>query len=397
MSEAKTIEQSATPTAPSGREEAYSTNTQLTQQLTAAWAKLKETADAPEIAEAAKEREPDRRFEKDRDPVKDPLPKGEKDKIFSNEKTPEPQAKKAEAKPSAKVDSQAEAKVDDFPENVKSEEAKSSWQKLKAARDEAAQKAAALEAEILAIKQQFDPDAFKKTKDENLQLTEALRKLNVEMHPKFKETFDAPIENAVNRAKKFVPSEYHVEVDKWLKAPESPERDAALQAITESLPIHKQAAFVRHVEDASMAIEKKQAALQDERSYVQKWEQDQKAAQETQRIQAEAFAKNTFQNVLKSKFSDNPIFQGEDSEKNIKAAQDLLFGNNPPEVLAEAVLYAQYGREVAPLLQKAHDELVAAYAQIDKLTSKSMGKASAGSSDAAPKDMWSAIREAMAA
>lgn len=396
MAETKTVESTPAPSAPNGREEAYSTNSQLTSQLTAAWAKLQEQSNAFETAQNEVPKEVDRRFEKDRDTVKDPLPKGEKERVLANESKPEVKTEQKAAKVEAKSDPKAEAKVDDFPENVKSEEAKTSWQKLKAARDEAAQKAAALEAEILAIKQQFDPDAFKKTKDENLQLTEALRKLNVEMHPKFKETFDAPIENAVNRAKKFVPSEYHVEVDKWLKAPESPERDAALQAITESLPIHKQAAFVRHVEDASMAIEKKQAALQDERSYVQKWEQEQKTAQETQRIQAEAFAKNTFQNVLKEKFSDNPIFQGENSEKNIKAAQDLLFGNNPPEVLAEAVLYAQYGKEVAPLLKQAHDELVAAYAQIDKLTSKSMGKSSAGSSESAPKDMWAAIREAMA-
>ena len=108
-------------------------------------------------------------------------------------------------------------------------------------------------------------------------------------------------------------------------------------------------------------------------------------------------ARNTFNNVFKNKFSDNPVFKGDDAENNLRAAQDLLFGNNSPEVLAEAVLYAQYGRQVAPLLQKAHDELKAAYSQIDKLTSKSGGKAAAGSSDSAPKDMWSAIREAMAA
>lgn len=387
MSETKVIEpQSPTPMT-QGREEAFGQQSQLSAQLTQAWAKLKEQGAAVEAAEAAKPVEPDTRFDKDRDVSKNPLPKTPKDKIFSGEKE-----EKVEAKPQPKV-----ADEDAPPESAKSDEAKSSWQKLKAARDEAAQKAAALEAEILALKQQYDPDAFKKTKEENDQLTQALRRLNVELHPKFKETFDTPIEQAVSRAKKFVPENFHGEVEKLLRAPDSAERDQAIQAITEALPIHKQAAFVRHVEDASIAMEKKQIALREERDFVSKWESEQKTQQEAARVQADAYARTTFNNVLKSKFADNPIFQGEGAEPNIKAAQDLLFGNNNPEQLAEAVLYSQYGRQVAPLLQKAHDELKAAYAQIDRLTSKSGGKAVGSGGESAPKDMWSAIREAMAA
>lgn len=369
----------------------------MAAQLTAAWSKLQEQTKANDAAiEAAKVVEPDRRFEKDRDPDKDPLPKTPKEKVFEK---PSKTEAKVEAKAEVKAQPKTEAKVeiDDAPPEAKSEEAKSSWAKLKAARDEAMQKASAAEAELLALKQQYDPDSFKKTKEENDQLTEALRRLNVELHPKFKETFDAPIEQAVNRAKKFVPTEYHSEVDKWLKAPDSAERDQALQTITEALPVHKQAAFVRHVEDASIALEKKATALQNEREFVSKWESDQKAQQEAARVQSEAFARSTFQNVLKSKFADNPVFNGEGSEVNVKAAQDLLFGNNSPEALAEAVLYSQYGKQVAPLLKQAHDELKAAYAQIDRLTSKAGGKAVSSGGDSSPKDMWSAIREAMAA
>ena len=316
-----------------------------------------------------------------------------KDKALGLDSKAEKKAERVVAKETIEATQNDEAP----PESAKSEEAKSSWAKLKAARDEAAKKAEALEAEVLALKQQFDPDLFKKTKEENDQLTQALRRLNVEMHPKFRETFDAPIEQAVSRAKKFVPDQYHAEVDKVLKAPDSPERDQAIQAITENLPIHKQAAFIRHVEDASMAIEKKQNALKDEQKYVTEWESQEKSKQEAARVQADAMARTTFQNVFKTKFADNPIFKGDGAETNLKAAQELLFGNNSPEVLAEAVLYAQYGRQMAPLLKKAHDELKAAYSQIDRLTSKSGGKAVSSGSDSAPKDMWSAIREAMAA
>lgn len=390
--EGKTIEAQAPAQIGAGKEAAQSQPTQFGQQIGEAWAKLRAQGQEFDKAKAAEPVEADRRFEKDRDTTKDPLPPTPKDKALGL--AADKKVEKAVA-PEVKA---ATKEVDEAPpESAKSEEAKNSWQKLKAARDEAAQKAAALEAEILALKQQFDPDIFKKTKEENEQLTQALRRLNVEMHPKFRETFDAPIDQAVSRAKKFVPEQYHADVDKVLKAPDSPERDQAIAAITEQLPIHKQAAFIRHVEDASMALEKKQMALKDEQKYVSEWESQEKAKQEAARVQADALAKTTFNNVFKNKFSDNPIFKGEGAEENLKAAQELLFGNNPPEVLAEAVLYAQYGRQVAPLLQKAHDELKAAYAQIDKLTSKSGGKAAVGSSDSAPKDMWAAIREAMAA
>ena len=390
--EGKTIEAQAPNQIGAGKEAAQSQPTQFGQQIGEAWAKLRAQGQEFDKAKAAEPIEADRRFEKDRDTTKDPLPPTPKDKALGL--AADKKVEKAVA-PETKA---ATKEVDEAPpESAKSEEAKNSWQKLKAARDEAASKASALEAEILALKQQFDPDVFKKTKEENEQLTQALRRLNVEMHPKFRETFDAPIEQAVSRAKKFVPEQFHADVDKVLKAPDSPERDQAIAAITEQLPIHKQAAFIRHVEDASMALEKKQTALKDEQKYVSEWESQEKAKQEAARVQADALAKTTFNNVFKNKFSDNPIFKGEGAEQNLKAAQELLFGNNPPEVLAEAVLYAQYGRQVAPLLQKAHDELKAAYAQIDKLTSKSGGKAAVGSSDSAPKDMWAAIREAMAA
>ena len=378
-----------------GRETAYSQPSQFGQQISEAWSKLKAQGDQFDSAKAAEPQEADRRFEKDRDIAKDPLPPTAKDKALGVES--KAVDKKSEKPVAPKLEASTKETDEAPPESAKSDEAKSSWAKLKAARDEAAQKAAALEAEVLALKQQFDPDLFKKTKEENDQLTQALRRLNVEMHPKFRETFDAPIEQAVSRAKKFVPEQFHADVDKVLKASDSLERDQAIQAITEQLPIHKQAAFIRHVEDASMALEKKQMALKDEQKYVSEWEAQEKSKQETARTQADALARNTFNNVFKNKFSDNPVFKGDDAENNLRAAQDLLFGNNSPEVLAEAVLYAQYGRQVAPLLQKAHDELKAAYSQIDKLTSKSGGKAAAGSSDSAPKDMWSAIREAMAA
>ena len=262
--EGKTIEAQVPTPMTQGRENAHSQPTQFGTQIGEAWAKLRAQAGEFDKAKAAEPVEPDRRFEKDRDTTKDPLPVSPKDKALGLDTKSEKKVEKVVAKEPVEPTATDEAP----PESAKSEEAKSSWAKLKAARDEAAKKAEALEAEVLALKQQFDPDLFKKTKEENDQLTQALRRLNVEMHPKFRETFDAPIEQAVSRAKKFVPDQYHAEVDKVLKAPDSPERDQAIQAITENLPIHKQAAFIRHVEDASMAIEKKQNALRDEQKYV---------------------------------------------------------------------------------------------------------------------------------
>lgn len=397
MAEESKPTQDTPPPTDSPKEAAIQQETDFKSQFMTNWNKASEASKVEVEVKAPRD---ERVYSKDYDPsaveVDDPKQMLEKKKPAAK---PE-QKKAAKVEKAVEVDSSEE----DYPENAKSEESKNSWQKLKADREEKAKKLSALEAELLALKQQFDPDSFKKTKEENEKLTETIRRLNVELHPKFQETFDKPIVQAIDRAKKSVPQELHGEVDKWLRQPDSPQRDRAIQELTEQLPVHKQAAFIRYVEDATLAIENKQAAISQEKEYVSKWEQEQKSTQEKQRIQAEALAKSTFQNVLKEKFSNNPLFKiGDDETKNevsrqrIARAESLLFGQNSPDQLAEAAFYAEYGREVTPLLQKAYEELQSAYAQIDKLTSKSMGKTSGSSSAAEGEtDMWSAIRAKMA-
>lgn len=380
----------------SPKESAIQQETDFKSQFMSNWNKASEAAKQEVQIKAPRD---EKIYDKNYDPstaeVDDP-------KQILEKKKP---AAKPEQKKVVKAEKAPEVSVEeDYPENAKSEEAKNSWQKLKADREEKAKKLSALEAELLALKQQFDPDTYKKTKEENEKLSETLRRLNVELHPKFQETFDKPLVQAIDRAKKSVPQELHGEVDKWLRQPDSPQRDRAIQELTEQLPVHKQAAFIRYVEDATVAIENKQNAISQEKEYVSKWEQEQQSTLERQKIQAEALAKSTFQNVLKEKFSNNPLFKiGDDEAKNevsrqrIARAESLLFGQNSPDQLAEAAFYAEYGREVTPLLQKAYEELQSAYAQIDKLTSKSMGKTSGSSSGAeAEPDMWSAIRAKMA-
>ena len=347
-------------------------------------------------AQRAKDAQPDQpvapqedRFDKTRDYTKNPIV-GEKDKFLNPVK-----------EAIAKAQETVAAKSDDAPpENAKSEEAKSSWAKLKAARDEAATKAAAFEAELQAIKSKFDPDAFEKTKKENDELSQTLRRLNVELHPKFKETYDKPLEDAVSRAKKHIATESHAEVEKWLKLPDSPDRDAAITRLTESLPVHKQAAFIRYVEDASLAVERKGEALKNEAAFIQQFTASEKAAQEQARLQAEAQGKAVFNAVLKNKFGDNPLFSGDEASVHIKEAEEVVFGNsNSPEKLAETALYAQYGKVAAPLLVQAHQELERMTKLLDGQISKAGGKASgdATSNGGKPKSMWEAIAEAQRA
>lgn len=338
---------------------------------------------AKDSANPATETPTEDRFDKERDYTKNPI-QGDKDKFLNPVKEAIQKAQEVVA-----------AKSDDTPpESAKSEEAKSSWAKLKAARDEAATKAAAYEAELLAIKQKFDPDAFEKTKKENEELSQTLRRLNVELHPKFKETYDKPLEDAVSRAKKHIATESHAEVDKWLRQPDSPDRDAAITRLTESLPVHKQAAFIRYVEDASQAVERKGEALKNEAAFIQQFTASEKAAAEQARLQAEAQGKAVFQAVLKNKFADNPLFTGEEAPTYIKEAEKVLFGtDNTPEALAETALYAQYGKVAAPLLVQAHQELERLTKLLDSQTSKAGGKSSGDASTGKPKTMWDAIAE----
>jgi hypothetical protein len=121
-------------------------------------------------------------------------------------------------------------------------------------------------------------------------------------------------------------------------------------------------------------------------------------------LQADASARSTFKDVLQKRFGDNPLFNTSDeasresNEKRIARAESLLFGNNPPEALAEAVLYAEYGRDVQPLLVQAYDEIQRLTALVDKQAGKSVANPaqSRGSSTngaEANQDFVSAIME----
>jgi len=303
----------------------------------------------------------------------------DKEKLIQADKTP-----KAEVK--------TEAKADDYPENAKSPEAKSSWDKLKA-KAEAAEKARIeREAELLELKKNYDPEAYKKALKEAEDLNLVVRRLNVEQHPKFQETFEKPLVEAIARAAKHVPETHRKEIEKLLRQPDSPAKDEAIQAITEQIPLHKQVALSRAIEDASITLEKKAEALQQEAAWVEKFNKEQEESVNRNRVQAEAKIKTTLDTVLKEKFGDNPLFfptsdsenQKELAQRRIQAAQSLLTGQNTPEQLAEAVYYAEYGRAVQPLLVAAYNEIERLTKAQDRIAGGNQGRASGGGSQQAP-------------
>ena len=329
----------------------------------------------------APDNRPPQNFDRDVDPAKQPVydPKG---MLAATAKLLGKEAPKVAAANTEPVTKVADKGTEDYPENAASPEAKNSWQKLKADRDEKLKALTERETELLELKKRFDPAAYDKAVKENEELTREIRKLDVERHPRFKETYDKPIASAVASAKRILPAEYHADAEKWLTQPDSPQRDKVIQEITEQLPVHKQASFVRYVEDAAIALEKRTTALQGESEFVTKYNADQKAQQEAARVQADAQARNVFKTVLTKSFADNPLFNTSDdasreaNEKRIARAESLLFGNNPPEALAEAVLYAEYGRDVQPLLVQAYDEIQRLTALVDKQAGKSVSNPS---------------------
>lgn len=362
----------AIPTASDlARAQAQEAPTQFTQNLLAKMAEknteLKDVK-APETA-------PTRNYDKDADPSKMSVydPKG----MLPKDDTKE--VPKAEPKPAAKS-------ADDYPENAKSDEAKTSWQKLKADRDEKAKLFAERDAELLELKKRFDPSAYEKAIKENEELSNKIRRLDVEQHPKFKEAFEKPIDNAVALAKRAVPSNLHSDVEKILRQNDSPERDKAIADIVDQLPAHKATVFSQAVIQADTALESRKAALASEKQWVENFNREQKEANERARIQTDAQAKTVFQNVLKQKFGDNPLFDTsneavkESNAQRIARAESLLFGSNAPEALAEAVLWAEYGRDVQPLLVAAYAELERMTKLVDKQSGQSMGKTSGSSS-----------------
>lgn len=270
---------------------------------------------------------------------------------------PKPPEKPADIKPApdakpetAKETSADEIDLEKWPRDAKGWDAYKSKYKEKVSaatkeRDDIKTERNKLNDEIEKLRKQGPSPELDKMKQERDQLSEQLRLVSVENHPKFKAYFENKTTAQVELAKRIVGTENADRIAELLKTSDGPTKDAAIEEIMATLsPL--QASRLGGVVNAMSEIQsERQSEIGRSRETYDKMQKEQadKTAGEQKRVL------DLFDSTVKE-MSDpkngNPLFQTKDGDeawngevnKRIETAKNLLFGNTQPEQVIRAAM-----------------------------------------------------------
>lgn len=300
------------------------------------------------------------------------------------EAPPSDEPKKPEPKPEAKPEEQREAPADKLRKQY--ELTKAELEKLKS---ELASRS----------NQSFDPVEVERLRNEREELAKAVERLRIEESPAFKQKFNAPIENAIKRAKDLVPQETRQRLEYLLRQPQSESRLTELEAIVSDLPQMRQAEIARLAGTISDVIAERDTEIASAGQRL-KIEQQEKAREQKE------WAEKMFKDTLDAATNDLPMFQVKDGDEehnaSVKArvdrARKLMLGENDPAELSEAAFWAVVGQDALPLLSAAKAEIKKLQGELDALRNARPNlseTAGDGGDTGQPKSFAEAVRAAL--
>lgn len=141
------------------------------------------------------------------------------------------------AKPAEQAAPKAEE--NDYPENVKSEKSRQSWDTMR----EKAKKVDGLEKELNTLKAQLtksgqnaaETEAVKKLQEENSDLQKRLQAVSLERDPKFANYYNGQTKQQIDLAKSVVPAEHHKALEQLMTQSRSESAKEKLEQIAEGL------------------------------------------------------------------------------------------------------------------------------------------------------------------
>jgi hypothetical protein len=138
---------------------------------------------------------------------------------------PAPEPKKSDAPA-------AEAPADDgIPDTIKSPRAAADFRKIKVMRDEALKRAEAAEARIKEMETSSTGQDVSRIAEENKRMSEELRLLAIERHPRFQAHFSNKEKLALDQARRAVGTELSGKIESIIRLPESDYKSEQLEAI----------------------------------------------------------------------------------------------------------------------------------------------------------------------
>ena len=270
--------------------------------------------------------------------------------------TPEPAPKPAAPTPApAPAPAPVEAKI---PRTAKD------WDAYKAAEKKRLEEREARIAELQSKVTEFekapkpaaiadDDPRIVQTRKEAEELSERLRLVDIERHPKFKAFYENKVSTQIEMAKRIVGTENAEAIATLLKLPDNQYRQEKIEEMVANLsPI--QQSRVGGVLNALNEIEvERSGQIEQAKKDYEKYQADSKTKAEQQVVETKAKVEAGFTAVLST--LQNPkdkdglfIFQKQDGndewnkgvEERVNYAKNLIFGDNKPETLMRAILHA---------------------------------------------------------
>ncbi len=314
-------------------------------------------------------------------------PKDESPEPEPKEEAPPQPVAKAAAEASPEGADVAKAVADEAPKESADKWPRSAqeWKKFREARDKAFAERDAriqeMETELgsLRTKSTVDPNEFESVKQERDALSERLRVVSVEKHPKFERYFNQKTEAQFEMAKRLVGPEKSETVLALLKQDDTPERTQKLEEALADLPSLKQLQFggVLNNLDAIRA-ERASEIAKAAQTYEEMVASEQKSGQDRRQHLEKTFEGSVSKltgkegSALFQPRENDPAWNNE-VKSRIDAAKAILFSNQQPETLVEAALNAVAYKPLLKALKYSIDESAKLKAQIAELTKANPG------------------------
>ena len=276
------------------------------------------------------------------------------------------------------------------------------------------QEFSAAKEELAKLKGQLNPEEYKvakeeleRLKSERQELLDAIKASDVTKHPDFKREVEAPLKAAESRLLQYVPDNLKGTI-KWLaEQPASAQRLNALeQAVSELSPI-AQSAIVNAVESYTDLVARRDAVIANSKQFAEQLEQRRNADVQRRQQEERSVIDRHIADALQAASEEIPLFRDKDGDDAWNAevrgrresVKKLLTTETDPSRLAEAAVFAEYGRKAISLLPKAQAEIERLSKELDSLKSArpmapKQGTATQGTDK--PKNFAEAMKAAMA-
>lgn len=321
-----------------------------------------------------------------------------------------------EPKADAKIEVKSEVKVEGDEE--KWPRSSKDWSEFKAARkakeDALVKERDGVKTELETVRKEVETlkksgpspelDGLKKERDE---LSEKLRLVAVEKHPKFQTYFDNKVNAQLDLAKRIVGEDKADRVVQALKLPEGAYKEAQLEELMGELGTMSQTRIGGVINSLAQITQERETEIANAKTSYEKITAEQAAkAEQTTKAQREQAEKMFSDAVTSAQDPKNglAIFQKKDGDEKWNAevqqrvdlAKNLLFGNFKPDQVAKASLYAAGFPSVLKWANEMGEENKKLQAQVKELSSASPrvsgGEAKPIEGDGAPIQHKAGIR-----